>query len=105
MPRWFVRTTIPADSIFRFEAIARAEGGKEGIRVTIPARIVRGLVHLGWDRGEIKVLLSVGVPDWWKCRARAVGASICIALPKGARGGIARGGEVAVALRLPDRAG
>ena len=92
MPRLFVKTTLPSDCIFRFRARTRREGGwgsRAGVKITIPASVVRGLRHLGWGGGVVRVVLSGDdAAVAFLARTRKQGACVVIALPKGVRGNV-----------------
>lgn len=100
MPRKIVKTIIPNDTIFRFEVKARREGSKgDGLRITIPSAITRGLRHLDWDQRWIHLKINHGAP----CLviARIQGASLVMALPKYARGDVAINDRVSIEARNP----
>jgi hypothetical protein len=84
-----VKTVIPDAGVFRFEAVARLEG-RGGLRVAIPAAIVRGLMHLGWAGKQLDIrLLDSG--QRFVAAARPHPSATMIALPKALRGGISAG--------------
>ena len=78
MPTRIVRTTIPIDSVFHFQAIVRSEGNN-GLRVAIPAHIVRGLVHLKWQGRWLNVKL---IDKTFIVAVRPHPTSVMFAIPK-----------------------
>lgn len=88
MPKRIVQTIIPNDGVFHFEAVARAEG-EGGLRVAIPAAIVRGLIHLGWAGRWLDVKLD---DAQFKAAVRPHPTSVMFAIPKKHRGAV-RAGE------------
>jgi len=90
MPRRIVKTVIPSDGVFHFDAIAREEGDG-GLRIAIPAAIVRGLVHLGWAGRWLIVQLG---DARFKAAVRPHPTSVMFALPKRHRGAVCAGDRV-----------
>jgi len=88
-----VRTVIPDDGVFRFEARAVREGLKDGLRVTVPAPVARGLLHLGVEVGEVTVRVNGGPAFTGRLR-RANGKQTVMALPREARVGVQDGDVV-----------
>ena len=88
-----VRTVIPDDSVFRFMARAVREGVKDGLRVTVPSPIARGLLHLGVEVGEVTVRVNGGPAFTGRLR-RASSKQTVLALPRENRGEVAAGQEV-----------
>lgn len=90
-----VRTIIPDDSIFRFAARTVREGTKDGLRVTVPAPIARGLLHLGVAVGEVAVRVNSG-PAFTGRMRRASSKQAVLALPRELRGQVAAGELIAL---------
>jgi hypothetical protein len=84
-----VKTVIPDAGVFRFETVARLEG-RGGLRVAIPAPIVRGLAHLGWGGKRLHARL-VDSGQRFIADVRPHPSATMIALPKSLRGGIEAG--------------
>jgi hypothetical protein len=95
MPRRIVRTVLPVDGVFHFEAVARVEGNG-GLRVAIPAAIVRGLVLVKWGGRWLDVCIGA---VRFKAAVRPHPTSVMFALPKRAREGLQAGEHVVVELR------
>ena len=96
MPKRIVQTIIPNDGVFQFEAIVRAEGRDRGLRVAIPAAIVRGLVHVGWTGRWLDVKLDGAR---FRVAVRPHPTSVMFALPKKHRGAARVGECVALEVR------
>ena len=94
MPKRTVKTIIPPDCIFRFRAKTRPEG--DGVRVTIPAAVIRGLRHLGWDEKWLRIQLG---QTTFHAVARTQGASMIISLPKRYRGDVIAGDVIDLEIR------
>jgi hypothetical protein len=94
-----ISTTIPPNCVFRFEGKVRKEG-KTGLRMTIPASVIRGLRHLNWNGEWLDVALPAGR---WMARTRTQGASMIVALPAWCRGETGIGDRVAVEIQDPGR--
>ena len=90
MPKRIVRTLLPTDGAFRFEVIARREGDG-GLRVAVPAAIVRGLVHVGWTGRWLDVKLD---EEHFKAAVRPHPTSVMFALPKRHRGVVQPGDRI-----------
>lgn len=91
MPRRIVRTIIPSNGIFSVEVIVRGEGDGRGLRVAVPAAIIRGLVHLGWTGRWLDVKLG---EEHFKAAVRPHPTSVMFALPKKHRGQVQAGDRV-----------
>jgi len=89
-----VKTTLPVDGLFYFTAVARAEGDG-GLRVAVPAAIVRGLVHVGWAGRWLDVKFD-GVS--FRVAVRPHPTSVMFGLPRRYRGAIHAGDHVALAV-------
>lgn len=87
-----VKTVIPSAGVFTFEAVARAEG-RGGLRVAVPAPIVRGLAHLGWNGKRLHVRFVDSVQRFI-ADVRPHPNATMIGLPKALRGGIVAGDVV-----------
>jgi len=94
VPRRIVQTIIPSTGAFRVEAVVRAEGNG-GLRVTIPAPIVRGLMHLGWAGRWLYVRRDDAA---WVAAVRPHPTAMMFALPKWCRGDVAAGDIVELEL-------
>jgi hypothetical protein len=103
MPRRIVQTVIPADAVFRCTAVARTEGKPEkgGLRVSVPAPVVRGLMHMGWGGKWLHVRLDGAR---WIAAVRPHPTATMFALPKWCRGDIAAGDAVELELFDAERA-
>ena len=95
MPQRFVKTIIPNEGVFRFDVIARAEGDG-GLRVAVPAAIVRGLVHIGWTGRWLDVRLD---ESRFKAAVRPHPTSVMFALPKRHRGAIRAGDRITLEIQ------
>ncbi len=95
MPRRIVKTIIPNDGVFRFDVVARTEGDG-GLRVAIPAAIVRGLVHIGWTGRWLDVRLG---DVRFKAAVRPHPTSVMFALPKRHRGTVRAGDRVTLEIQ------
>lgn len=93
MAKRFARAVIPNDSVFRFEAALRQEGNG-GLRIAIPAAIVRGLVHLHWEGRWLHVRLLEREP--FKVAVRPHPTAVMFAIPKAARDGLQAGDQIAL---------
>ncbi len=71
-----MQTSIPNDGVFKFDVAVR----HGGLRVAIPAPIVRGLVHVGWQGRWLDVLLSDD--QRFKAAVRPHPTAVMFALPK-----------------------
>jgi hypothetical protein len=89
-----VKTILPVDGVFRFTAVARAEGDG-GLRVAVPAAIVRGLVHVGWTGRWLDVKLDGAS---FRVAVRPHPTSVMFGLPRKHRGAIRAGDQVALAI-------
>jgi hypothetical protein len=96
MPKRIVQTIIPNDGVFRFEANVRAEGAQRGLRVAIPAAIVRGLVHTGWTGRWLDVKLD---DEQFKIAVRPHPTSVMFALPKRHRGTVQVGDRISLEIQ------
>jgi hypothetical protein len=87
-----VKTVMPADSVFRFQARVCAEGraDKHGLRVTIPMPVVRGLEHLGWAGFRLRARINDGASFIAYARHPNTVQSV-FALPKEHRGAVGAG--------------
>jgi len=89
-----VKTTLPVDGLFCFTAVARTEGDG-GLRVAVPAAIVRGLVHVGWTGRWLDVKLNGAS---FRVAVRPHPTSVMFGLPRRFRGAIRAGDHVALAI-------
>lgn len=95
MPDRIVKTVLPHDGVFRFDVVVRAEGDG-GLRVAIPAAIVRGLVHVGWTGRWLDVKLS---ETSFKAAVRPHPTSVMFALPKRHRGAVQAGDRITLEIQ------
>ena len=95
MPRRIVKTIIPHEGVFRFDVVARAEGDG-GMRVAVPAAIVRGLVHIGWTGRWLDVKLG---ETRFKAAVRPHPTSVMFALPKRHRGAVQVGDRITLEIQ------
>jgi hypothetical protein len=86
---------LPNDGVFRFDVVARTEGDG-GLRVAVPAAIVRGLVHVGWTGRWLDVKLD---DARFKVAVRPHPTSVMFALPKRYRGTVQAGDRVALEIQ------
>lgn len=96
-----VKTIIPNEGVFHFEATVRKEGkaNKYGYRITIPNPIVRGLEHLGWDLTWIDLRLNNH-----RCIVHArlnTETNVAISIPQWLRPDIERDSIIQVNVRDP----
>lgn len=99
VPTRIVKTILPVDGVFCFVATARAEGDG-GLRVAVPAAIVRGLVHVGWTGRWLDVKLNPirdGAASF-RVAVRPHPTSVMFGLPRRHRGEIRAGDQVALAI-------
>lgn len=94
MPTRIVKTVLPVNGVFCFTATARAEGDG-GLRVAIPAAIVRGLVHVGWTGRWLDVKLGDAS---FRVAVRPHPTSVMFGLPRKHRGAIRAGDHVALVI-------
>lgn len=101
MPKLFVNTEISPDGIYHYEIKARREGRKEknGLRIVVPARIARGLRHLGW--GGKWLHIRVNGETSFIASTRPHPMSVTIALPLWCRGDIRADDTVEIEVRDP----
>jgi hypothetical protein len=97
VPPRIVQTIIPDEAVFRCQTTARAEGKKEkgGLRVAVPAPVVRGLTHLGWGGKWLHVRLKNAR---WIAAVRPHPTATMFALPKWCRGDVVTGDEIELEL-------
>lgn len=94
MPKRIVQTILPVDGTFTFDAIARAEGDG-GLRVAVPAAIVRGLVHVGWTGRWLDVRLA---DARFRVAVRPHPTSVMFALPRKHHGSLQAGDRVTLVI-------
>lgn len=99
MPQRIVRTILPVDGVFHFEAIARAEGNARSLRIAVPAAIVRGLVHVGWTGRWLDVRFD---DERFRVAVRPHPTSVMFALPRRARGNVHAGDRVMLTIAAAD---
>jgi hypothetical protein len=102
-----VKTVLPVDGVFRFEATVRAEGNARSLRVAVPAAIVRGLVHVGWTGRWLSVMLDaapccLSEEPRFRVAVRPHPTSVMFALPQRARGELRAGDRVALTIAAVD---
>jgi hypothetical protein len=95
VPRRIVKTIIPNDGVFHCDVVVRAEG-EGGLRVAVPAAIVRGLVHIGWTGRWLDVRLG---ENRFKVAVRPHPTSVMFALPKRHRGAVSIGDRVTLEIQ------
>jgi hypothetical protein len=72
------RISTVVASVFRFEASLRREGAR-GQRIAVPAPVVRGLRHTGWDGAAP---LRAAINDVaWTGHPRKMGRATVLAVP------------------------
>lgn len=96
MSRRFVRTIIPNDGVFHIDVIVREEGDGRGLRVAVPAAVVRGLIHMGWMGRWLDVKLG---EERFKAAIRPHPTSVMFALPKRHRGDVKPGDRVVLEIQ------
>lgn len=89
---------LPHEGVFAFTATVRREGDG-GLRVAIPAAIVRGLVHVGWTGRWLDVTLAAAR---FRVAVRPHPTSVMFGLPRRHCQQIRVGDCVAVELRVMD---
>jgi hypothetical protein len=95
VPRRIAKTVLPVEGLFRFDVVVRREGDG-GLRVAVPAAIVRGLVHVGWAGRWLDVKLD---DEHFKAAVRPHPTSVMFALPKRHRGGVQAGDRVVLEIQ------
>lgn len=95
MPRRIVKTTLPDEGVFRIDVVVRREGDG-GLRVAVPAAIVRGLVHVGWAGRWLDVTLG---EERFRAAVRPHPSSVMFALPKRHRGDVKPGDRILLELQ------
>ena len=98
VPRRIVKTTLPVDGVFHFEAVIRCEG-EGGLRVAVPAAIVRGLVHVGWAGRWLNVTLG---DNHFMAAVRPHPTSVMFALPRQHRGEVQAGDRITLTIQKAD---
>lgn len=94
VPTRIVRTILPVDGVFQFESIVRAEGDG-GLRVAVPAAIVRGLVHVGWTGRWLDARFD---GTSFRVAVRPHPTSVMFGLPRRVRGELRAGDRVALTI-------
>ena len=94
VPTRIVKTILPVDGVVQFESIVRAEGDG-GLRVAVPAAIVRGLVHVGWTGRWLDVKLDGAS---FRVAVRPHPTSVMFGLPCRHRGELRAGDRVMLAI-------
>jgi len=94
-----VKTVLPVDGVFRFEATVRAEGNARSMRVAVPAAIVRGLVHVGWTGRWLDVEFN---GRWFRAAVRPHPTSVMFSLPRSVRGALEAGTRISLTIEPVD---